>query len=110
VTDSRHDWLTWRSAGHPAFYQELTAKPTFAAVSRDKHVFIFTGPALRIVARLVLTWLLILLLLVPVVVVHALEGMALQILCIMVASGMFVFVLSGMMQARLAEIFVAGAT
>jgi hypothetical protein len=43
-------------------------------------------------------------------VVHAVEGTALQILCIMVASGMFVFVLSGLMHARMAEIFVAGAT
>lgn len=62
------------------------------------------------IARLLVTWLLITLLLVPIIVVHAVEGAALRIFCIMIASGMFVFVLSDLMHARMAEIFVAGAT
>ena len=65
---------------------------------------------MTVAARLLVTWLLIALLLVPVVVVHAIKGAILQILCVMVASGTFVFVLSDLVHARMTEIFVAGAT
>ena len=79
-------------------------------VSRDDRVFIFSGSALTAVTRLLLTWLLIALLLVPVIIVHAVRGAVLQIICIMIASGAFVFVLSDLMHSRMAEIFVAGVT
>lgn len=59
---------------------------------------------------MMLTWLLILLLLVPIVVMHAVEETTARYFCIMVASGIFIFILSGLIHARMAEIFVAGAT
>lgn len=57
-----------------------------------------------------MAWLLIALLIVPIIVVQAIEGIALQVLCLMLASSMFVFVLSSLVRARMAELFVAGAT
>ena len=82
---------------------------TSTVISRDNHVFIFSSSAVTVAARLLVTWLLIALLLVPVVVIHIIKGVALQILCIMIALAVFVFVLLDMMYARMAEIFVAGA-
>jgi hypothetical protein len=50
------------------------------------------------------------LLLVPVVIMHTINSVSLQIFCIMVASSLFILVLSGVMNARTAEVFIASAT
>lgn len=81
-----------------------------STVSRDRHVFIFKGPAIRIIARLIVTWLIVTLLLVPVIVVRAVEAVVLQMSCIMLASGLFIVVVSAITNARAAEIFMAGVT
>ncbi|KAL8696654.1 MAG: hypothetical protein Q9224_002684, partial [Gallowayella concinna] len=90
-------------------YQYLQ-KPASATASRDDRVFIFAGTTITTVARLLITWLLIILLLVPVIVVHAVDGIVPKVVCIMMASGIFVSILADVLHARMAEIFVAGAT
>lgn len=55
-------------------------------------------------------WLIVSLLLVPVIVVRAVDAVVLQISCIMLASGLFIVVVSAITNARAAEIFMAGVT
>lgn len=60
--------------------------------------------------RSVIACLLVLLLIVPVIVVNAIDRVALRLLVIVVASTIFITVLSMLTKARTGEIFVAGAT
>ena len=60
--------------------------------------------------RSVIACLLVLLLIVPVIVVNAIDRVALRLLVIVVASIIFITVLSMLTKARTGEIFVAGAT
>jgi len=60
--------------------------------------------------RSVIACLLVLLLIVPVIVVNAIDRVALRLLVIAVASTIFITVLSMLTKARTGEIFVAGAT
>lgn len=85
-------------------------KPAFTPLSRDEDVYIFKESNITTVAQLIVTWLLIVLIIVPVIVVQTIERVALQILCSMIGSGIFIFVLSSLVRARMAELFVAGAT
>jgi hypothetical protein len=45
-----------------------------------------------------------------VIMVYTVKSTALQILCIALSSGLFVLILSGVMHARIADIFVAAPT
>ena len=94
----------------PTYDKKLMERKPASAISRDDRVFNFPRGTITTIARLLVTRLLIALLLIPIIIVHAIESLALQIVCIMIASGLFVFVLSDLMHARMAEIFVAGAT
>lgn len=79
-------------------------------LSRDERVFIFRGSNITRIAQLIVNWLWIALLIVPVIVVQAVERKALQVLCLILSSGIFVYVLSSLVRARMVELFVAGAT
>src|ERR1700761_2423477 len=79
-------------------------------VSRNKHVFIFTGSRLRVLTRLLISWLMVSLLVLPVVMVHAVNSVTLQIVCVALSSTIFVLILSGVMNARVVDVFVAGPT
>jgi hypothetical protein len=81
-----------------------------SGMSRNKDVFIFTGYGLRMFTRLVTGWLMVFLLVLPVVMVHAISSATMQILCIGVSSGLFVLILSGVMNAKAVDIFVAAPT
>lgn len=49
-------------------------------------------------------------LLVPVITIHAIQNIALQISCILVASSLFVFILSVVVNAKTSDVFIAGPT
>jgi hypothetical protein len=79
-------------------------------VSKDSNIFVFKSRGLRITTRLLSIWTIIALLLVPVVVIRIIQNPALQIACILVASGCFVLILSLVVNAKTKEIFIAGPT
>ncbi|KAF1997781.1 hypothetical protein P154DRAFT_440363, partial [Amniculicola lignicola CBS 123094] len=90
--------------------RSLFCKSPISVVSREKNIFIFTGPATKVVTRLLITWLIVALLLVPVILMHALDSVIIQIICIMIASGIFILVLSSVLNAKASDIFIAGPT
>lgn len=79
-------------------------------MSSEKNIAVFTGSVIRNVTRLLITWLIVALLLVPVTLIHTLTSVILQIICVMIASGIFILVLSNVLYARASEIFIAGPT
>jgi hypothetical protein len=80
------------------------------SISRDDNVWIWSGGLLGRIARAVIVCLITALLVVPVVIVSAADGMLLRIVIISIATSTFILALSGFTKARTGEIFLAGAT
>ena len=83
---------------------------SFFDISKDSRVFIFSGPLLNNVVRILIVWLIVVLLLVPILIILAISNVWLRMLLIIVASGSFISALSAMTKARTGELFLAGAT
>ncbi|KAF2495500.1 hypothetical protein BU16DRAFT_561784 [Lophium mytilinum] len=79
-------------------------------VSRDPNVHIFSSALVARLGRFLVASLLVLLLLIPVIIVNAIDSVALRLLVIAISSTIFIIVLSMLTKARTGEIFVAGAT
>lgn len=78
--------------------------------SQDNFIFAPNKAGIRAVSQVLVTWLVVALLFVPIIVMRAVHSSIIQILCTMMSSGVFIMLLSIIMQASAAEVFVAGAT
>ncbi|KAL9632057.1 MAG: hypothetical protein Q9204_003955 [Flavoplaca sp. TL-2023a] len=76
----------------------------------DDNVWIWSGGLLAKIARTVAVYLISALLVVPVVIISAVNGIVLRIGIIFMATSTFILVLSGFTKAKTGDIFVAGAT
>lgn len=79
-------------------------------MSDDKNVFVFESRPLRLLSRLVLSWIIISIMLVPVVIIRMSHSATVQIPCLMVASAFFLLTLAVVANARTTEMFIAGPT
>ncbi|MCJ1460831.1 hypothetical protein MMC28_011213 [Mycoblastus sanguinarius] len=98
---------------HKAYHKQADARTQKSArlnISRDKHVWIWSGGLLGRTARGLAVCLISTLLVVPVVVVSAVDSILLRLCIIFVATSAFILALSGFTKARTAEMLVAGAT
>jgi hypothetical protein len=94
----------------PQAYQTIVIEQTRQrSVSRDPHVFIFHRSFLRPLARAVIVWFSIALLLIPVIVCNFLPRIASKMIVICVSTTLFILTLSGLAEARTVEMFAAGA-
>ena len=83
---------------------------TSAAASYSKQLFLFEGLALRVIARICLTAVVVLLMLIPMLVMQVMTSATMQMLCIMLMSILFTVIISGPFNARTAEIFGPSAS
>jgi hypothetical protein len=79
-------------------------------VSRNPKIYILPSSFLGRVGRPLLAIILVLLLFVPVVVVGALPKLVARLVVTLLASSIFIIVLSMLTKARTVEVFMAGAT
>lgn len=84
--------------------------PTLAAASYSKQIFLFEGPALRVIGHLCITMLIVLLLFIPMITLQAMSSATMQMVCIMLMSILFTVIISGPVNARTAELFGPSAT
>ena len=87
----------------------MCQRPRFP-VSRDPNVYMFSGTYFKRLTRAIAAWGVVLLLLVPVVIINALESTLLRLVLIIVASGMVIMLMGVLTKARTGELFMVGAT
>ncbi|KAK0621796.1 hypothetical protein B0T17DRAFT_618198 [Bombardia bombarda] len=87
-----------------------TSTPDSSTPSRNPDIHLLPARALRNMVNCLLTVLLILLLFVPVMTVMRIANLEQRLAVIMVASAVFVILLSVLGKAKTADLFVAGAT
>jgi hypothetical protein len=97
---------------HPISLLELTYLPQRPQIdlSRDPNVFIFSSTLLKRITRGLIAWVVVLVLLVPVIVINAVERVAIRMGIIVVASAVAIMMLALMTKIKTWEMFLGGAT
>ncbi|MCJ1236843.1 hypothetical protein MMC14_004825 [Varicellaria rhodocarpa] len=80
------------------------------SLSRDPNVYIFSGSALKRITRSLIASLVVFILLVPVIVLNAIDGVAIRMVVIVISSAFLITMLSILTKAKTGEVFMAGAT
>jgi hypothetical protein len=79
-------------------------------LSNDPDVYIFSSPLLKRITRAMIAWVVVLILLLPVVVINAVEKPAVRISIITTASAAVIMLLAMMTNIKTSEMFLSGAT
>ncbi|KAM7210104.1 hypothetical protein V8F06_014513 [Rhypophila decipiens] len=79
-------------------------------ISRDRHVHIFSKPAISLISRMVIIPLVVMLLLAPVIICNSINGQSARLAVIVISTSCFITALSTLTKARTVELVIAGAT
>lgn len=78
--------------------------------SRDPDIYICSGSSLATIVRFLLAWIVIVLLLVPLLIINAVDSVALRMTVVVIFFAVLIATLAGCTKAKTTELFVSGAT
>jgi hypothetical protein len=89
---------------------ELAEQSRFHDISNDPHVYIYSGPWVKRIARAFLLLLITLLLLTPIIICNIVSNTLSRIIVVMVSTICYLVILSWLTRTRTIELILAGAT
>ncbi|KAE9378749.1 hypothetical protein N431DRAFT_363410 [Stipitochalara longipes BDJ] len=92
-----------------SFYCLFRKRPQ-VDLSRDPNVFIFSSPLLKRITRGLIAWIVVVILLVPVIIIKAVDRTAVRLGIIVLAAAAAIMLLAFMTKVKTWEMFLGGAT